>query len=52
MEKTDIEESFDEYIRYHNSTKKSSTKYIPNWIRGLDDAELIDIILKIFLILS
>ena len=42
----DIEDALDEYIRYHNSTKKSSTKYIPNEIRDLDDADLIDIILK------
>ena len=36
----------DEYIRYHNSTKKSSTKYIPNEIRVLDDEDLINNILK------
>ena len=25
----DFEDALDEYIRYHNSTKKSSTRYIP-----------------------
>ena len=40
----DIEDNLDEYIRYHNSAKKSSTRYIQNDIRDLDNADLIDII--------
>ena len=36
----------DEYIRYHNGTKKSSTRYIQNDIRDLNNADLIDIILN------
>ena len=36
----------DEYIRFHNNSKKSSTKYTPNEIRDLDDEDLINNILK------
>ena len=36
----------DEYIRSHNGTKKSSTRYIQNDIRDLNNADLIDIILN------
>ena len=43
---SDIEDALDGYIQYHNSTKKSSTKYIPNEIRDLDNADLIAIILN------
>ena len=46
FEEGDIEDALDEYIRYHNSTKKSSTRYIPNDIRDLDNADLINIILN------
>ena len=46
FDESDIEEALDEYIRYHNNTKKSSTKYIPNDIRDLDDQDLIDVILN------
>ena len=30
------------YICYHNSTKKKSTKFIPNEFRDLNDPNLID----------
>ena len=43
---SDIEDALDGYIQYHNSTIKSSTKYIPNEIRDLDNADLIAIILN------
>ncbi len=46
FDESDIEEALDEYIRYHNNTKKSFTKYIPNDIRDLDDQDLIDVILN------
>ena len=46
FEDADIEDALDEYIRYHNNTRKSSTKYIPNDIRDLDDPDLIDLILN------
>jgi hypothetical protein len=36
-----IEDVLDEYIRYHNSTKKTSTRYIPNYIIDLDNDDLI-----------
>ena len=42
----DIENALDEYIRFHNSTKKSSTKYSPNEIRDLDDLSQIEVILN------
>ena len=42
----DIKNALDEYIRFHNSTKKSSTKYSPNEIRDLDDLSQIEIILN------
>ena len=41
-----IENALDDYIIYHNKTKKSSTKYSPNEIRDLDDRNMIDVILN------
>ena len=41
-----IENALDNYIIFHNSTKKSSTKYSPIEIRDLDDPNLIEIILN------
>ena len=41
-----IENALDDYIIYHNKTKKSSTKYSPNEIRDLDDPNMIDVILN------
>ena len=46
FEDKDLEEALDEYIRFHNNSKKSSTKYTPNEIRDLDDEDLINNILK------
>ena len=47
FEDSDIEDALDGYIQYHNSTKKSFTRYIPNEIRDLDNADLIEPVNKL-----
>ena len=39
-----IENALDDFIIYHNNSKKSSTKYSPNEIRDLDYPNMIDVI--------
>jgi hypothetical protein len=43
---SNIENSLDDYILYHNNTIKSSTRYTPNEIRDLTDKNLIEIIIN------
>lgn len=42
----DVEDALNEYILYHNNTKKYSTKYAPNNIRDLEDPVLIENIIN------
>ena len=42
----DVENALDDYIEYHNKTKKTSTKFIPNEIRDTDNQLLIKEILQ------
>ena len=37
-----ISEALTNYIEYHNNTIKSSTKFIPNEIRDIENPELIE----------
>ena len=43
---TDVEDALEQYIQYHNSIKKESTKYTSNSLSDLEDKDLIDIIIK------
>ena len=38
--------ALEDYIIFHNQTKKRSTKYAPYEIRDIDDKNLIDIVLN------
>lgn len=42
----DVEDALNEYILYHNYTKKYSSKFAPNDIRDLEDPVLIEIIIN------
>ena len=41
-----IELALEDYIIFHNQTKKYSTKYEPYEIRDIDDKNLIDMVLN------
>ncbi len=41
-----IEEALTNYIEYHNNSIKSSTKFIPNEIRDIDNPDLIEKIIS------
>lgn len=45
-----LEKALNEYIIFHNNTKKYSTKYFPNEIRDISDNNLIEQIINNILI--